>query len=143
MRPPLRIPSRCPRRFLSTLRLPLQLFRLVFHSSFVFLSFVLPGKWLAKMEEPAARAIVGKCGELRARLSALANFHRRVWAAHLSLYPARMRGVHFDFAVAQFVREMHGEGIQRSLRRVVGESLEWINRRVGIGMKSEGTQYAG
>ena len=67
----------------------------------MFLSFVLPGKWLAKMEEPAARAIVGKCGELRARLSALANFHRRVWAAHLSLYPAGMRGVHFDFAVAQ------------------------------------------
>jgi hypothetical protein len=23
---------------------------------------VSPGKWLAKMEEPAARAIVGKCG---------------------------------------------------------------------------------
>ena len=68
------------------------------------LSFVsLPGKWLAKMEEPAARAIVGKCGELCAGLSAFANFHRSVWAAHLSFYPAGMRGVHFDFAVAQFV----------------------------------------
>ena len=107
------------------------------------LSVALPGKWLAKMEEPAARAIVGKCGELRAGLSAFANFHRRVWAAHLSLYPAGMRGVHFDFAVAQFVREMDGEGIQRSLRRVIGESLEWVNRRVRIGMKGEGTQDAG
>jgi hypothetical protein len=28
----------------------------------VFLWFVLPGKWLAEMEEPAAWAIVGKCG---------------------------------------------------------------------------------
>src|SRR4029077_2863272 len=101
------------------------------------------GKWLAEMEEPAARAIVGKCGELRARLSALANFHRCVWSAHLSLYPAGMRRVHFDFAVAQFVREMHGEGIQRSLRGVVGESLEWVNRRVRIGMKSERTKDAG
>ena len=64
---------------------------------------VSPGKWLAKMEEPAARAIVRKCGELRACLSALANFHCRVWAAHLSLHPAGMRGVHFNFAVAQFV----------------------------------------
>src|SRR6266403_5992356 len=143
MRLALQTLSRCPRRFLSTLPSPLQLFRLVFHSSFVFLSFVLPGKWLAKMEEPAARAIVGKCGELRARLSALANLQRRVWAAHLSLYPAGMRGVHFDFAVAQFVREMHGEGIQRSLRRVVSECLEWVNRRVRIGMKGEGTQDAG
>src|SRR4029077_13562904 len=25
---------------------------------------VSPGKWLAKMEEPAARAIVGKCGDV-------------------------------------------------------------------------------
>ena len=80
------------------------------------------------MEEPAARAVVGKCGELRTGLSALANFHRSVWAAHFSLYPAGMRGVHFDFAVAQFVREMDGEGIQRSLRRVISESLEWVNR---------------
>src|SRR4029077_2237501 len=99
--------SRYPRRFLSKLPSPPQLFRLVFHSSFVFLSLVLPGKWLAKMEEPAARAIVGKCGELRARLSAFSNFHRRVWAAHLSLYPAGMRGVHFDFAAAQLVGEVN------------------------------------
>ena len=95
------------------------------------------------MEEPAARAIVGKCGKLRARLSALAGFHRCVGAAHFGLHPTGMRGVHFDFAVAQFVREVHGEGIQRSLRRVVGESLEWVNRRVRIGMKGEGTQDAG
>src|SRR6478752_500356 len=66
-------------------------------------AYCLPGKWLAKMAEPSARAIVGKCGQLCASLSALANFHRRVWAAHLSLHPAGMRGVHFDFAVAQFV----------------------------------------
>src|SRR5256885_11501504 len=64
---------------------------------------VLPGKWLAKMEEPAVRAVVGECGKLRTRLSALANFHRRIWAAHFSLYPAGMRGVHLDFVVAQFV----------------------------------------
>src|SRR5439155_15966683 len=91
--------SRFPRRFLSTLPLLPQLFRLAFHFSFVFLSFILPGKGLAKMEEPAVRAVVGECGKLRTRLSALANFHRRVWAAHLSLYPAGMCGVHFDFVV--------------------------------------------
>ena len=89
--------------------------RFPFASLLPRLSFVLPGKWLAKMEESAARAIVGKCGELGASLSALANFHRRVRAAHLSLYPAGMRGVHFDFAVAQFVREMHGERISAAL----------------------------
>ncbi len=55
------------------------------------------------MEEPAARAIVGKSGELRAGLSAFANFHRSVWAAHLGFDPAGMCGVHFDFAVAQLV----------------------------------------
>src|SRR5437016_14350266 len=101
--------SRFPRRFLSTLQLLPQLFRLAFHCSFVFLSFVLPGKWLAKMEEPAVRAVVGECGKLGARLSALVNFHRRVWAAHLGLYPAGMRGVHFDFVIAQLVGEMHRE----------------------------------
>src|SRR5882757_870996 len=104
-------PSRCRRRFLSTLQLLPQLFRLAFHSSFVFLSFVLPGKWLAKMEEPAVRTVVGECGKLRTRLSALANFHRRIWAAHLSLYPAWMRGVHFDFVVTHLVGEMHRERI--------------------------------
>ena len=64
------------------------------------------------MEEPAARAVVGKCGELRTGLSALANFHRRVWAAHSSLYPAGMSGVHFDSGVTQFVGEMHGERVK-------------------------------
>src|SRR5258707_13999774 len=106
MRLALQTLSRCPRRFLSTLPSPLQLFRLAFHFSFVFLSFVLPGKWLAKMEEPAVLAVVGQCGKLRTRLSALAHFHRRVWAAHLGLYPAGMRGVHFDFGVTQLVGEM-------------------------------------
>ena len=95
------------------------------------------------MEEPAVRAVVGKCGKLCAGLSALANFHRRVWAAHLSLYPAGMRGVHFDFAVAQFVGEMDRERVQRSLRRVVSESLERVNRRLRIGMKRERTKDAG
>ena len=38
---------------------------------------------------------------------------------------------------------MDREGVQRSLRRVIGESLERVNRRVRIGMKGEGTQYAG
>src|SRR4029079_16472943 len=109
----------------------------------VFFSLFLPGKWLAKMEESAARAIVGKCGELRASLSALANFHRRIWAAHLSLHPAGVRGVDFDFAVAQLVGEVNCKRIQRSLRRVVSESLERVNRRVRIGMKGERTQDAG
>ena len=92
----------------------LQLFRLVFPFFIYvpFIEFVLPGKWLAEMEEPAARAIIGKCGELCARLSALANFHRRIRSTHIGLYPARMRGVHFDFGVTQFVREMYGERIQ-------------------------------
>ena len=54
-------------------------------------AYCLPGKWLAKMEEPAARAIVGECGELRARLATLTNFHRRIRATHIGLYPARMR----------------------------------------------------
>src|SRR5258707_13785222 len=96
-------PSRYLRRFPSTLPLLPQLFRLAFHCSFVFLSFVLPGKWLAEMEESAVRAVVGECGKLRTRLSALANFHRRIWAAHLGLYPAGMRGAHFDLFVAQLV----------------------------------------
>ncbi len=61
------------------------------------------------MEEPAARTVIGQRGELRARLSALARFHRRVWAAHLGFHPAGMRGVHFDFVVTQFVGEMHRE----------------------------------
>src|SRR2546423_254094 len=64
---------------------------------------VLPGKWLAKMEEPAVRAVIGEGSKMRTRLSALANFHRLDGPAHLSLYPAGMRGVHFDFVVAQFV----------------------------------------
>src|SRR4029077_6166018 len=99
--------SRYPHRFLSKLPLLPQLFRLAFHFSFVFLSFVLPGKWLAKMEEPAVRAVVGECGKLRTRLSPLAKFHRRVWTAHFGLHPAGMRGVHFDFVVTQFVGEMN------------------------------------
>src|SRR6266550_2624157 len=103
--------SRFPRRFLSMLPLLPQLFRLAFHFSFVFLSFVLPGKWLAKMEESAVRAVVRECGELRARLSTFAGFHRRVWAAHLGLHPAGMRGVHFDLVVTQLVGEMNREGI--------------------------------
>src|SRR6059036_3687332 len=57
----------------------------------------LPGKWLAEMEEAAVRTVVRKRGELRARFSAFANFHRRVWTAHLSFDPAGMRGVHFNF----------------------------------------------
>src|SRR5205814_3575695 len=40
MRLPTQTLSRCVRRFLSTLLSLLQLFRLVFHSSFVFLTFV-------------------------------------------------------------------------------------------------------
>ena len=52
---------------------------------------VSPGKWLAKMEEPAARAVVGESGELRARLATLTNFHRRIRATHIGLYPARVR----------------------------------------------------
>src|SRR6266850_4036506 len=136
-------PSRYLRRFPSTLPLLPQLFRLAFHCSFVFLSFVLPGKWLAEMEEPAVRAVVGECGKLRTRLSALANFHRRVWAAHFGLHPTGVRRVHLDFAVAQFVREMHSEGIERSLRRVVSEGLERVNRRVRIGMKGQRTQDTG
>src|SRR6266404_2558866 len=111
MRLPPRILSRFPRRFPSTLPLLPQLFHLVFHFSFVFLSFVLPGKLLAKMEEAAARAVIGECGELRACLSALARFHRRIWSAHFGLHPARMRGVHFNLGVAQLVREMHRERI--------------------------------
>src|SRR4029077_19145284 len=107
MRLPPRTPSRYPRRFPSTLPLLPQLFRLAFHFSFVFLSFVLPGEWLAEMEEPAVRAVVGECGKLRTRLSPLANFHRRFWTAHLSLHPAAMGGVHFDFVVTQFVGEMN------------------------------------
>src|SRR4029077_15190350 len=38
---------------------------------------------------------------------------------------------------------MDREGVQRSLRRVVSESLEWVNRRVRIGMKGERTQDTG
>jgi len=75
------------------------------------LTIVLPWESLAEMEEAAIRSVVGKCGELRARLSALANFHRRVWAAHLGLHPPGMRGVHFDFVVTQLVGEMHREGV--------------------------------
>src|SRR6266404_6627149 len=134
MRLPPRTLSRMPRRFPSTLPLLPQLFHLVFRFSLCFLSFVLPGKWLAKMEEAAARAVIGERGELRARLSALARFHRRVWAAHLGLHPARMRRVNFDLGVAQLLREMHREGIERSFRRVVSESLERVNRRIRIGM---------
>ena len=63
------------------------------------------------MEETAARAVIGKCGELRARLATFTDFHRRIGTAHLGLHPARMRGVHFDFVVAQFVGEMHRERI--------------------------------
>jgi len=55
------------------------------------------------MEETAVRSVVAQRRELCARLAAFANFHRRVRAAHLSLHPAGMRGVHFNFAVAQFV----------------------------------------
>src|SRR5437867_12499633 len=82
-----------------------------FPSFILFLSFVLPGKRLAEMEEPAARAIVGKRGELRTGFSALANFHRRVWTAHLSFDPAGMRGVHFNLVIAQFMGEMNSERI--------------------------------
>src|SRR3954465_7780472 len=77
----------------------------------LFRSVILPGKWLAKMEEPAVRAVVGECGKLRARLASLAGFHRRVGPAHLGLHPAGMRGVHLDLVVAQFVGEMHRERI--------------------------------
>ncbi len=73
--------------------------------------FVLPGKWLAKMEEPAARTVIGQRGELRARFSALARFHRRVGPTHISFDPAGVRGVHFNFVVAHLVREMHCEGV--------------------------------
>jgi len=89
-----------------------------------YTALILPGKTLAKMKEAAARAIIWKCSELRARLSAFARFHRCVWAPHLGLHPAGMRGVHLDFAVAQLVRQMHGEGIERSLRRVVSKRFE-------------------
>ena len=95
------------------------------------------------MEEASIRTVVRKRGEVRARLSALANFHWRVWAAHLCLHPAGMRGVHFDLGVAQLVREMHGEGIERSFRGVVSESLERVNRRVRIGVQCKRTQDAG
>ena len=53
------------------------------------------------MEEPAARAIVGKCGKLRARLSASLT-SIVAFGPPISAYPAGMRGVRFDFAVAQF-----------------------------------------
>src|SRR4029077_10069099 len=104
---PPRTPSRYPRRFPSTLPLLPQLFRLAFHFSFVFLSFVLPGEWLCGGRKPAVRAVVGECGKLRPRLSSLANFHRRVWTAHFGLHPAGMGGVHFDFVVTHFVGKMN------------------------------------
>src|SRR5438552_16138736 len=64
----------------------------------------LPRKLLAEMEETAIRAIIRQRGQLDTRLSTFAELHWRVWAAHLSLHPARMRGVDLDFGFAQFVR---------------------------------------
>ena len=79
------------------------------------------------MEESAVGSIVGQGGELSTRFAAFTNFHRRTWTAHLGLHPSGMCRVDFDFGVAQFVREVDRESIQRSLRGVIGKDLERIN----------------
>ena len=84
-------------------------FPLVFRFSCCFLSFSFTTEVAGQMEETAVRSVVGQRSELCARLPTFADFHCRVRAAHLGLHPAGMRGVRFDFVVAQFVGEMHRE----------------------------------
>src|SRR5215469_16807051 len=93
----------------------------------LFSLIVLPGNWSAQVVKSASRSILGQRGELCAGLATFTDFHRRVRAAHVSLYPTWMRGINFDLGVAQFVGEMHRERIKGCLRGIISKDLKRIN----------------
>src|SRR5215471_8150698 len=82
---------------------------------------------VGQVVKATSRSVFGQCGELCACLATFSDFHRRVRAAHVSLYPAWMRRIDFDFGVAQFVREMHCERIKGCLGSIIGKDLKRIN----------------
>ena len=102
-----------------------------------------PRQRLPLMEVPAGRSIVRQRSQRGAGLAAFAQFHRRLLATHVGLHPAGVRGVDLDVGVAQFIGKVHGEGVERGLRCVVGERLGVVDGRVRIGVQSERSKNAG
>jgi hypothetical protein len=54
-----------------------------------------------------------------------------------------MGRVHFDWCIAQFVREVNSESVERCFGSVVSEDLMGIDWRRGIGVESQGAHDAG
>src|ERR1035437_179884 len=102
-----------------------------------------PGERFAEVEETAGGAVVGKGGECGTGFASFAELEGGLGAAHVSFYPAGMRGVDLDFGVAEFVGEVDGEGVQRGLGGVVGEGLGVVDGGFGVGLQGEGAEDAG
>ena len=79
----------------------------------------------------------GWAARQHARLAPLGDLHRGRRAAHVRLHPAGMGRVHLDRRVAQFVGQMDGKGVERRLRRVVGEPLHPVDRRLRVGVQRQ------
>ena len=71
----------------------------------------LPGDRLAKVEEPARRPVLRQRRQLHLGLRAIHHIHRRAGAAHVSLHPPRVGGVHLDFRAAQLMRQVDREHV--------------------------------
>src|SRR3954469_24319381 len=82
-----------------------------------------PGERVGFVEKLTTGAVGRQRRETYAGFRAVLQVHGGVIAAERGFDPSRVRGVHFDGGVAQFVGEVHGERVQRTLRGVVRERL--------------------
>jgi hypothetical protein len=69
----------------------------------------LPGQRFAEMEIATRRPVGRKPGELDAGLPSVGNLEFCVWATHIGLHPAGVRGIDLDRGLAQLMREMKRE----------------------------------
>ena len=88
----------------------------------------LPGQFFPQVNELSAGAVFTNQGKLDTGFGAISDFHLSVLRTQFGLHPSRMSRIHLDIGGLQLGSQMNGELIQRSLRSVIGEGLEWRDR---------------